>query len=279
MAKRSRYFGINPLAVLQRARNEFGIDSVIVGVSGGLDSIATLSLCRSTFSRVEAYFMYVVPGLSFQERYLQYLERRFGVELLRIPHWAVARSLRGATFRHATPSSVSVPALKMSDVDAYIRRQFGIDWIATGEKANDSLERAAQIKRCGGIHEGRKRIFPLATWSHADVANHLARERIVAPPDYRLRPAETHRGNFDYLLSFDEIVPIKEHFPEDFEKIKQVFPLIEAQIERARILAKRRPDLIHVKTTRQARERQQKRHESQREQEQSAEPRGDGASG
>lgn len=257
MAKRrSKFFGTNPLAVLQRAKSEFNIDEVIVGVSGGYDSVATLSLCRSHLSRVSAFFMYVVPDLEFQERYLQYLERRFDVSILRIPHWAVSRSLRGAAFRHATPQSVETPVLKMADIDAFVRQRFNVAWIATGEKANDSLERAAQIKKCGGINSTRKRLFPLATWTHGDVTSYLARERIMSPPDYRLRPPNTHRGNFDYLLSFDELIPIAEHFPDDFARIKQVFPLVESQLERARILAKRRPDLIHVKTTRQARERQ-----------------------
>ena len=60
---------------------------VIVAFSGGKDSCVTLDLCTRFFDKVYAFFMYQVPNLSFQERTIQHYEKRYGIEVLRIPHF------------------------------------------------------------------------------------------------------------------------------------------------------------------------------------------------
>ena len=74
-------------------------DSVIVGFSGGKDSVVTLDLCMKHFSRVEAYFLYYVPGLSFNERMLTWAEHHYGLTIYRLPHFELAQFLRYGSFR------------------------------------------------------------------------------------------------------------------------------------------------------------------------------------
>lgn len=69
-------------------------DSVIVGFSGGKDSIVCLDLCMRYFQNVKPYFMYLVPGLEFQEDMLRRYEARYGVEITRLPHFECSNFLK-----------------------------------------------------------------------------------------------------------------------------------------------------------------------------------------
>jgi len=233
------------LSVVQSAIAE-GIDSVIVGVSGGMDSVAALDLCRQHFKRVAAYNMYLVPGLSFQDRYLSYLEKRYSITIERLPHWVLSRMYRTCVFRHPTSQSAQTPRLSVSDIDAYVRQKFGIEFIATGEKYSDSIERNTQIVQCNGINHTRKRIYPLAWFKHEDVQHHLARQSIMLPPDYRLVLEKSHRGNFGGLISFRELIPIRDNYPQDYEKICRYFPLAPAQLQRYEQLQERERNNPHI---------------------------------
>jgi phosphoadenosine phosphosulfate reductase len=241
MPKRAPSIPPPPLAVIQRAKSEFGVRSVIVGISGGKDSLATLSLCAEHFSieNVRGYFMYLCPGLSFQENYLAYLERRFApLRIHRIPHFGLAQLFRSGTFRYLRNDAIAVPALKPRHYDAYLRKLTGLHWIATGEKAIDSVERNAMIRHAGGIDPKRGRIWPLAYWSHSTVYNYLKTRQIPLPPEYSLnvgnqtggrRGAQGHSfGN----LWYQSVVWIRDKYPDDYEKIVRSFPFLPGQVLR-----------------------------------------------
>ena len=60
-------------------------DSVLVGFSTGKESLVTLDLCCRYFKRVQPYFLYSVPDISFQERTLQWYENKYGFKVIRLP--------------------------------------------------------------------------------------------------------------------------------------------------------------------------------------------------
>jgi phosphoadenosine phosphosulfate reductase len=219
----------HPLYVVRKAL-DMGIREVAVAVSGGKDSVAVLDVCCKNFQRVEAYFMYFIPDLSFQEKYLQYLENRYGIRILRLPHWALSHMFRDCIFRHATRQARDTKLVRIKDVECYVRNKLHVEWIATGEKCRDSLERNTQIMQADGINVSRHRIWPIAWWTHYDVFSYLSLQGILPSPEYRI----TADGKSFGSLWGEQIAPIAEHFPEDFERIKKVFPLIEAQVVRYR---------------------------------------------
>lgn len=233
--------GQHPYGVIRDAVR-LGVKRAIVGVSGGIDSVATLDLCVRHGIEVRAYFMFIVPGLSFQESYLQYLERRFKIAIKRTPHWMLARLLSHGVLRHRTNQTAALRQCRPAHFLAWIRQQFETQWVATGEKAADSLERNTQLVRDGAIQSTRNRFYPLAWWSTADVQSHLARNQIALPPDYRLNASlpeslRTSRGSsFGGILNMREILPIAENYPEDYARIRKMFPLVDVQLHRWRQL-------------------------------------------
>lgn len=228
----------HPLATINRARDHYGIRAVICSVSCGGDSVASLDLCVKHFDRVEAFFMYVVRGLSFQEKYLGYLERRYGIAIARIPHWGLANTLQHNIWRHPTTATNGLTRLKPRHAEEYVRQLFGLQWIVKGIKYSDSIERNTQVVQSDcGVSVKQKQVWPLAWWKHGDVTNYLAMQGIMAPPDYRLKSGVDglqlkHSGSFSSLLWPDEIIPIRDNYPEDYAKIVKMFPLVPAQIQR-----------------------------------------------
>lgn len=235
--------GHSPLGVVRDAVSR-GIESVIVGVSGGRDSVATLDLCVKHFRVVRCYFMYVVPGIQFQERYLQMLERRYNVEIDRLPHYTLARILSQGVLRHKTNATMSLRQCKQSHFYAYVRQRFGLRWIALGEKACDSLERNTQMTQRGGVQD-RGTIMPLAWWSDSDVQSYVSSLRIPLAPDYGLsaKTIESLRrqrsGSFSSLLRIDALLLIRERYPDDYERIRAMFPFVDAHVLRFESLRRR----------------------------------------
>lgn len=215
------------LEVIERAKAA-GIEEVLVAFSGGKDAIVTLDLCFKHFKRVEAYFMYVVPGLSYEEQPLRWAERKYGIEILRLPHWVLSRLFREQTFRHATHRSANTPIVKPRELENAARGHFDLKWVASGEKACDSPHRNGYIRKSQGIEDHRLRIYPVAYWSDTAVMSYLSLHRLPTPIQYSILSGGSQFGG----LGMESMAAVREKFPEDFEKIRRYFPLIEAQVVR-----------------------------------------------
>lgn len=215
------------LYVINKAKS-MGITDVGVAVSCGRDSVVTLDMCKEHFSRVEGFFMYVMNDLQFQQKYLRYLERRYDMKILQVPHFMLSQMFRAGVYRRETKRSLECPRLRPKDVYEYVKRKLGVKWIATGERKQDSLERRAQISSVDGVNEKRGIIYPLAEFSSSEVQAYMDRKHIMHSPEYELG---TH-GNRSYVGSMigKNLTVIKEHFPNDYARILKRFPLAEASI-------------------------------------------------
>ena len=196
-------------------------DRVLVGISGGKDSAVVLELCCQYFRHVVGFFMHIVPGLGFQERILRYYEGRYGVEIVRIPHFMVSEFYRYGTFR---PMDLDVSIVSTLEAYNYLREKTGIWWIACGERISDSIIRRAMIKSSGSVDKKRGRFYPIAYWRKEDVMDYIRVKKLKIGE-------ESSRLGFSFRsLMPQEIITIKEHYPADYERIKQFFPLVETTI-------------------------------------------------
>lgn len=198
-------------------------DQVIVSYSGGKDSAVTLDLCARYLKTVHVFFMYQVPNLSFQETVLKWAENRYGVEIYRIPHFELSDFYRNGVYCKPDPT---IQRVAVSDIYAHVRQAFDCHWIAAGERAKDSIVRNAMIKRSGSIDEKRGRFYPLAYWSKAAVVRYIAANKLMVSPESKVL------GHSFRSLDAKDVIAVKEHYPDDYEKIVQAFPEIGAALAR-----------------------------------------------
>jgi phosphoadenosine phosphosulfate reductase len=204
-------------------------DKVIVGFSGGKDSIVTMDMCFKYFPHVQPFFMYLVPGLEFQERTLRWYENKYNTEIMRIPHFETSDFYKYGTFR---PYDMDVPIVSINDCYQYVRNETGYDWIAAGERISDSIVRRAMIKQSGSIDQNRGRMYPVANWNKQQVLKYVKRKKLLLPQDSRVL------GFSFSSLWGKELIEIKRHFPEDYEKILHYFPFAGAGVERFELYGK-----------------------------------------
>lgn len=200
-------------------------DTICVGVSGK-DSLVTLDLCCKHFERVKAFFMYLVPDLAFQERYLDYLERRYQIQIVRLPHWMLGTMFGETVFRFDSDQSLNAPRLKITDIENTLRARLEVDWFAYGIKATDSLERRGMLSEGGSVNEKTKRVYPVAWFNDKAIYLYLKMQRIPLPPDYRMF------GRSFSALNATQLIPIRDQYPDDYRKILEVFPFAEAEVKR-----------------------------------------------
>lgn len=196
---------------------------VIVAFSGGKESCVILDLCMRFFERVEPFFMYQVPGMSFQEKTLSWYENKYGIAIKRLPHFSTSRYLRYGAYREP---DFEVPIIGLNDIYDFMRDRTGVYWIVAGERCADSIWRNAMIKHSGSIDEQRGRFFPLAYWNKRDVMEYIRVKKLYLGGDSK------RLGISFSDLRGKELSMIKKYYPADLEKVKKIYPLCEAAIRR-----------------------------------------------
>lgn len=202
-------------------------DSVIVGFSGGKESVVVLDLCYRYFKNVQPFFMYIVPNLSFQERTLEWYEKKYQTEIIRVPHMDVCEFFHYGSFRIP---DFSFPIVSINDIYKWVRLETDIWWIAAGERINDSIVRRAMMKKSGSIDEQRGRFYPVSAWKKQEILDYIKFHKLYIGQDSR-------KLGFSFKsLWGKELLMLKQHFPDDYRKVLHLYPFAEAGVKREEIL-------------------------------------------
>jgi phosphoadenosine phosphosulfate reductase len=210
------------LHALQAAREKS--DKVLVAFSGGKDSLATLDLCVRTFRVVEAFFMYLVPGLRCQQVMLDAARARWGVTIREYPHWLGAKLMRSGVYCKTHWRRDDVPLLKLRDIYDMASAEARIPLIATGAKRADSLWRKRNLAQTAHYDDV---LYPVISWTKQDVLAYLRVRGIPIP--------ESSKGSATGIdLSTPSLLWLYDNHPDDFARLCEFFPFAEAAVWRRR---------------------------------------------
>jgi phosphoadenosine phosphosulfate reductase len=197
-------------------------DAVLVGFSGGKDSLVCLDLCVRVFKKVVPFFMYLVPDIEICNQALEYAKERYGLPVIQYPHWLIFRLLKyGIYCDYNEKNNQEIPELKINDIHKAIVHDTGIPLVCWGAKKSDSMWR----RRYFSINKFDQVCYPLKEWNKQDVFAYLRLNKIPIPDT-----AGVTASGID--LSTKPVLWLHDKYPEDYAKIKEIFPFVEAIVKR-----------------------------------------------
>lgn len=216
--------------------------TVLVAFSGGKDAIATeLALQDAGIETVLAHLFYIpgrTPGrtLDFVEQGLTDLEDKLGKPIHRYPHPSFYRWLNNFVFqppeRCEVIEAANLPTVDYAVMWELIRKDLGLPadtYVADGVRAADSIVRRASFVRHGVMKANSRKVSPIADWLVGEVRARIAAAGIDLPVDYA---PHMFGRSFDGIdLRF--LKPIHDHYPDDFQRILEWFPLADLALFRA----------------------------------------------
>lgn len=222
---------LNTTEILERLREQG--DCVRLHFSCGKDSLATWLVLRDAGFRVVPMYFYLVPDLAFVERSLAMYEDFFGVEIVRMPHPIFEKRLACCdlqdAFGYRQMYSLDWPSGEEFDkLGEHYMREIGEPdrWICIGVRAWDSLSRRMVMQKCGELRPKNRTAFPLAWWKKADVDVCIAKHGAPIADDYKI-----FGRSFDGL-DYRFVHKIKTNWPEDYSRIIDWFPMVDAELLR-----------------------------------------------
>ena len=205
-------------------------DTCILMCSLGKDSIVTLDMIASKFTKIYAVFMSFVHGLEHIDRWQNWVRARYkNVEMVEIPHWNLTYILRSGLYCTPHPNQ---KLLKLADVEKALRLKYGTEWVFLGMKKADSMNRNLMITRFKDAHYcDNFQAYPLAEFSQKQILSYMKFHNLPEPVQYGLSQAgdEARVGKASNGIGFnvDCLLWLEKYYPGDLAKIYKTFPLCE----------------------------------------------------
>lgn len=203
-------------------------DEILVGYSGGKDSLVVMDLCCKVFSRVKAINFYLVPDLEVINKQLRYAKTKWGIDVISIPHFILPIAIKEGLFCDPHPALDDVDEIGLKEHYAFAMDSARASRIAVGMKSADGLKRRqffGNIRDSGDPIWNRLRL-PIKDWRKKDVLDYLAANNIPLPDSQD--GAVTSGVGLDH----DSLCWLHDKHPADFKKLLKWFPYAEANIKR-----------------------------------------------
>lgn len=190
-------------------------DPCLVLFSTGRDSICMLDLMIKYYKGPMTFvFLYFVPDLEYKNKLIRYYEKRYNIHIEQRPSMTTLSLLMGKQ-------------VKQREVLKNLRKEFNISYIAMGTRQSESFRRYSFLKDLHGVDERNHYFYPLLKWNDSQVKSYLTLNKLPVGEEY------------SYGFKHDLNIPtgrglnlIRSQYPNDYKKIIETFPHLEAGIKR-----------------------------------------------
>lgn len=205
----------------------------LLAFSTGKDAVAAYLAIKDHFDEVVPYYLYLVPGLEFVDEQIDMYERQFGFRVTKLPHPSVHRLLNNFIFQPpqncAVIEDAELPNFDYTDIQramCHLHKLPKKTLVADGVRAADSPMRRIAISTHGSISYKQMKYHPVWDWKKADLLNCFKRHNVKLGVDYKIFGRSFDGIDLRFLL------PIKKHFPSDYQRILEFYPLADLEVFR-----------------------------------------------
>lgn len=205
-------------------------DTIMISFSMGKDSIASWLFAKKYFKKIIPVYFYGIPNLSFIKRQVEYFENYFDTHIIQLPHPTLVDQLNYGLFMGINEiriiNRLNFPDVKYDSFFDLLREKYGEMYVAIGNRACDNVQRYTSFITHGVVNEKRRTFWPVFDFTDSDVYDIIKESNVKLPIDYKLF-GKTFDGLQERFL-----LEVKREFPEDFERIKEIFPFVELELLR-----------------------------------------------
>jgi hypothetical protein len=177
-------------------------------------------------SGVECFFVHrhLVPDLMLDEEVLGELERRLKIKINRVdcPRRLDMFESDTLCINKVWGSKVSAGAPRPAAYDKVLKERFKTEWMCMGIRKADGPTRRLALTKYPNPNPKLHRCYPLANWSTADVWQYTKERGLPISKAYALI------GRSLDCLNIVHTYPLKHGMREDYNKIINDFPLVDA---------------------------------------------------
>jgi hypothetical protein len=192
---------------------------VLLFYSCGKDSIALLHWCAKNFSEVVCVFMYFVKDLEHINKFINFSKKQYpNISFIQRPHYALTYINKSGLF--CTPQNTRI--LKLSDIIQSVRLETQIEYVFLGMKQSDSMNRRIMLRQYElQAISPTNLVYPFSLWKDKDVLRYISNNRLPKPIQY------SNKKSNGITFDLDVYLYLREHYPNDLQKILDVYPLSE----------------------------------------------------
>lgn len=205
-------------------------EQVTIGLSMGKDSLACALILKDLGVKFIPFYFYHVPDLEFVNKQIEYYQDVFKTEIIQLPHPMLYDRIRHQDFQPESTANWlgGYHYKKMSFrklIDFYLDEKDLPDlYDVVGMRASESFNRRMFFREYGPIHKDK--IYPIYNWNQKETKEYVISKGVKLSDDYPIWDRSWDG------LKYQFIIGLKKHYPEDFERIREYFPLIELEIKR-----------------------------------------------